>query len=159
MPLSTTDKLESILNHLNMVRSNCILLGKRLLAQGREKLARDMIVRGFQHDLSKISDDLEWRMLHSGKDISRKNLDRAIKRHRENNAHHVEHHNSVYEMSEGEIGELCCDVLSRCQEFGECVREWIDENIIEKNKISKDSQQYIWINNFLDILLENQFVK
>lgn len=159
MPLSSVEHIDSILKHLELVRNNCILLAKRLIVQGHDKFARDLIVRGFRHDLSKFFDDAEWCALHAGKDTPKDKLVLAIEHHRSVNDHHVEFWKSIHEMPELAVAEMCCDIMARCQEFGECFRDWIQKNIIHKHNLQKESNQYKWINKFVETLLENEFVK
>jgi hypothetical protein len=158
MPLSMIDHLENLTNHINMVRANCLLLGKRLIAQGRSEFGKDIIARGYAHDNSKF-EGIEWEYLHAGKDIPKEKLDLAIRKHVYNNDHHPEFHGGFEYMKEICVAEMACDLFARCQEFGECYRDWLTKNAVEKYKINTDSQQYKWLCGFAEILIENYFVK
>lgn len=159
MPLSPIEHIDSVLTHLNLVRNNCITLGKRLIERGREKIGRELIARGLKHDVSKLENDDEWMSLHAGKDVPKDKLQKAIEHHRSVNDHHFEFWKNTYDMPEICVAEMTCDIMARCQEFGEGLREWIAISVIEKYQISKESNQYNWINQFVEILLENEFVK
>lgn len=158
MPLSTIEHLDNLIGHIDRVRNNCLLLGKRLIAQGNEPLGLNIIYRGFRHDCSKFRGK-EWKYLHSGKDVPIDKLNEAIDLHRKRNSHHPEFHDGIQNMDRASTAEMVCDILARCQELGECFWDWAEANIIQKNKLSKKDEQYKWIYEFAEILLESQFVK
>jgi len=158
MPLTTIEHLDNLINHIDRVRNNCLLLGKRLIAQNQERLGLNIIARGFKHDVSKFQGK-EWKYLHSGKDVSIDKLNEAIDLHRKRNSHHPEFHDGIHNMDQASVAEMVCDILARCQELGECFWDWTEENIIKGKNLKKSDKQYKWIHQFAEILLESQFVK
>src|SRR5262249_42951772 len=84
--------LDALIRHLGLVRDACILLGKRLIAQGRPEFGRLLIARGFIHDVSKFY-GLEWehvRVDHAAPGSSPVR-ELAIEHHRKTNDHHPEY--------------------------------------------------------------------
>ena len=156
--LSQRDHLENLIRHIDLVREACLLLGKRLMDQGRGEFGRLLIAAGFQHDVSKFF-GIEWDYMHAGRDVPKEQLELAIKQHTRTNAHHPEYWGGVDNMPEIAVAEMICDWYARSQEFGTNLREWIKTNAIDKFKIDLESEQYKWINNFVDMLLEDHFVR
>lgn len=150
--------LDNLVRHIDLVREACLLLGKRLMEQGRKDFGRNIIARGFKHDVSKFF-GIEWDYLHAGRDVPKEQLELAIRQHTRTNDHHPEFHGGINNMAEEPIAEMVCDWYARSQEFGTSLRDWIKQNAIDKFGISLESQQYKWINQFVDILLEDHFVK
>lgn len=156
--LNTNDHLDNLIRHIELVRENTTLLGKRLIAKGRAEFGRLLIAKGFEHDVSKFY-GLEWSYLHTGKDTPKHELDLAVKQHTLTNSHHPEFWGGFGNMPELAIAELTCDWYARSQEFGTSIRDWIVETAIEKFNVDIDGEQYVWLNKFLDILLEDNFVR
>lgn len=158
MPLTTREHLDNLVRHIDLVREACLLLGKRLMDKGRVEFGKQLIARGFQHDVSKFF-GIEWDYLHAGRDVPKEQLEYAIKQHTRTNDHHPEFHGGVDQMPEIAVAEMVCDWYGRSQEFGTSLRDWIKQHAIEKFKIILDSEQYKWINNFVNLLLEDHFVR
>lgn len=156
--LTPRDHLDNLVRHIDLVREACLLMGKRLMESGRIEFGRLLIAAGFQHDVSKFF-GIEWNYLHAGRDIPKEQLELAIKQHTQTNSHHPEYWGGVGSMPEIAVAEMVCDWYARSQEFGTCLRDWITENAIDKFKIDLESEQYAWIVRFVNILLEDQFVK
>ncbi len=156
--LTPQEHLDNLVRHIDLVREACLLLGKRLMGQGRLEFGRLLIASGFQHDVSKFF-GIEWDYLHAGRDIPKDQLELGIKQHTRTNSHHPEYWGSVEDMPEIAVAEMVCDWYARSQEFGTCLRDWIKQNAIDRFKIDLESEQYKWINKFVDILLEDQFVR
>src|SRR5205823_14754210 len=72
--LTPEQHLDNLVRHIEMVRSACLLLGKRLMARGRPDFARLLIARGFAHDASKFF-GIEWEYLHAGPGVSEAQLE------------------------------------------------------------------------------------
>ena len=51
----TLSKIRSITRHIRNVEDNCLILGERLILQGRIDLGKQLIANGFIHDASKIT--------------------------------------------------------------------------------------------------------
>jgi hypothetical protein len=117
-----------------------------------------LIAAGHQHDVSKFF-GIEWNYLHAGRDIPFEQLSLAIRQHTETNSHHPEYWGGVDNMPEIAIAEMVCDWYARSQEFGTGLRDWIKQNAIQKFKIDLESDQMNWINKFVNILLEDHFVR
>jgi hypothetical protein len=156
--LTPREHLDNLVRHIDLVREACLLLGKRLMDQGRINFGRLLIARGFQHDVSKFS-GIEWDYLHAGRDVPKEQLELAIKQHTRTNSHHPEFHDGVENMGETDCAEMVCDWYARSQEFGTSLRDWIKSNAIDKFKIDLEGEQYKWIMKFVDILLEDHFVR
>jgi len=156
--LNTSDHLDNLIRHIELVRGATTLLGKRLIAKGRVEFGRLLIAKGFEHDITKFY-GIEWEYLHSGNDVPREQLALAIKQHVSVNSHHPEYWGGFENMPELAVAELVFDWYARSQEFGTCLRDWIIQTAIERFKIDVESEQYVWLTKFLDILLEDSFVR
>ncbi len=150
--------LDNLLRHKELVKDAAILLGKRLMEQGQAELGKQIIVRGFSHDASKFR-GIEWEYLHAGNDVDKDSLHLAIRQHQCFNAHHPEYWGGMENMDQVSIGELCCDWLARAQEFGTDLRTFIKEKANGRFHIDSCSQQKAWMDEFLEILLEDAFVR
>jgi hypothetical protein len=147
--------LDNLIRHIELVRDGCILIGKRLIAQGRIDFGRLLIARGHVHDASKFC-GIEWRYLHQGNKIT-KNVAQAIQQHVETNSHHPEFRGGLENMEEIDVAEMVCDWYARSQEFGTGLRDWIKTNAVPKYKIDLEGDHYRWIVKFIDLLLEPAF--
>lgn len=156
--LTPEEHLDNLVRHIELVREACLLLGKRLMARGKKEFGRILISKGFIHDASKFH-GIEWEYLHAGNDIPKEKLDLAVKQHVMTNCHHPEYWGGIENMPEVYIAELVCDWYARSQEFGTGLRTWIKDVAMDRFKIDVKSEQYQWLTNFVNILLENHFVK
>ncbi|VTS05637.1 DUF5662 family protein [Tuwongella immobilis] len=150
------EHLENLVRHIELVREACLLLGRRLIAQGRIDLGRILIGLGHVHDASKFH-GIEWQYLHVGPDAPPEKLAMAIAQHTQTNPHHPEYWGGVENMPEIYVAEMVCDWYARSQEFGTSLRDWIRSEAITRFKIDHESEQYAWIQQFLDLLLLNSF--
>jgi hypothetical protein len=158
MPLSPQEHLDNLVRHIDLVRGACLLLGRRLMAQGRQEFGRILIARGFEHDVSKFS-GIEWDYLHAGKDIPKDQLELAIRQHVRTNSHHPEYWGGFTNMPEIAVAEMVCDWYARSQEFGTALRDWIIGQAVERFGIDVASEQYEWVQRFVALLLEDHFVR
>jgi len=156
MPISAEDHIDNLVRHIRLVQDACLLLGTRLIRQGHTTFGRQLIARGFQHDVSKFS-GIEWKYLHSGKDVPKHSLKESIEHHQETNDHHPEFWGGISEMSDICVAEMVCDCFARSQEFGTGLRDWFDKIAVKKYKIPKDD--IVRINKYINLLLEDPFVK
>jgi hypothetical protein len=62
-------------------------------------------------------------------------------------------------MPEIAVAEMVCDWYARSHEFGTSLRDWIKTEAVDRFKIDLESEQYKWINSFVNILLEDRFVR
>lgn len=140
------------------MRNNCIVLGKKLIDQGREEFGRLLIARGFRHDNSKFS-GIEWNFLHQGNEIAKTKIALAAKHHAETNSHHPEYHGGFNNMPDIDIAEMACDSLARAMEFGTDLREWIDGDGMKRYGFTNKDENYILLMKYVDLLLEDSFVR
>lgn len=153
--MSIDKHLDNLIRHIELVREAGILLGRRLIAQGRTDFGRLLIAKAHAHDESKFY-GIEWRYLHRGSALT-EDVEQAIQQHVETNAHHPEFWGGVENMPEIYVAEMICDWYARSQEFGTGLREWVKSSAVPKYKIDLDGDQMKWINQYLDMLLEPAF--
>src|SRR5947209_10370195 len=120
--LTPEQHVDNLVRHIEMVRAACLLLGKRLMAQGRHDLGRILIARGFVHDASKFF-GIEWDYLHAGRDVPPAELELAIRQHTRTNQHHPEYWGGFESMPEVSVAEMVCDWFARGAEFGTGLRD------------------------------------
>lgn len=154
--LSPEDHLDNLVRHIRLVQDATLLLGKRLIAAGRESFGRDLIKRGFVHDASKFH-GIEWDFLHQGPDVPEEDLRKAIVQHVTTNDHHPEYWGGVEKMPEIAIAEMVCDWYARSQEFGTGLREWSEKQASERFHIRRNTKTWKTIHGFIDILLDSAF--
>lgn len=149
--------LDNLLRHIELVREAGILLGKRLMTNGRPDFGRLLIARVHEHDNSKFF-GIEWEFLHRPKSaVADEDLQRAIKQHRNTNRHHPEYHGGFDKMDEIDVAEFLCDVYARSTEFGTSVRDWIEGKAVERYNINRDGDRYRWLQAFMKLLLDEPF--
>jgi hypothetical protein len=156
--LSLEQHLDNLIRHIELVREACILLGKKLIANDRHYFGRLLIAKGFEHDTSKFY-GIEWDYLHSGRDVPKDKIECAIRQHVYCNDHHPEFWNGVDHMPEIALAEMVCDWYARSQEFGTCLRDWINTTAVNKYQIDITSASYTSIQGFVDLLLEDPFIR
>lgn len=145
--------LEAIIRHKEYVRESCIFLAKKLIKLERYDIALKLVQAGYAHDNSKFN-NLEFLYLNkNGNGL----FEAALTNHVHNNSHHVEYWGEFSNMPEIAIAELAVDWLSRSQEFGSDVKDYIEETAIKKYSINKKSIQYKWLIYYIDLLLEDRF--
>jgi len=152
------EHLNNLVRHIQLVHEACLLLGRRLIARGETDFGRLLIAKGFQHDKSKFY-GIEWRFLHQGKDTPRPELNRAIQQHIETNDHHPEYWGGIQHMPRMAVAEMVCDWYARSQELGTALRSWITLEAVQKFGIDLKGDQYVWIQDFVSVLLEDPFVR
>lgn len=156
--MNTIEHIENLCRHIDLVRENCLLLGKRLIEKGEEQLGVQLIARGYKHDNTKFF-GIEFDYLHVGPDVPDKELKYAVDVHQSGNDHHPEYWGGFEEMPRIAVAEMTCDWLARAQEFGTALRDWIDEKAVQKYNINKRGKRYKWIKEFVDLLLQDSFKK
>lgn len=152
--MTDLEKLEKITRHINNVRENCELLGKKLIEKGETALGRQLIANGFTHYNSKFF-GIEWEYLDGAGDKDKQEL--AIRQHNLVNLHHPNAWSSIKEMPRLYIAEFVADVCARASEFGTNVREWVDNSATKKYAFTKRDKVYREIVEFLNLLLEKPF--
>lgn len=156
--LSPLEHIDNLWYHIRLVQDNCLFLGKALLKQGHEEIGRTLIANGLQHDYSKFFGD-EWKSLHAGKDAPKQDVNEAIKKHNTSNKHHPEFWGGIEKMEEIYVAEMVCDWSARSQERRTDLREWIEEEAVKKYQIKPEYKQWDQIKRFVDLLVEDHFVK
>lgn len=154
---SVDEHIDNLIRHIGLVREACILMGKRLIKSGRVEFGRLLIAKGFEHDVSKFY-GIEFEFLHAGPDVDKDSLYLAIRHHSSTNQHHPEYHGGIENMPELAVYEMVADWYARAQEFGTCLRDWIDEVAVEKFKINVSGEVKSWIDKATNILLESAFL-
>lgn len=155
--LSVDDHIDNLTRHIDLVRAACTLMGKRLISSGRVEFGRLIIARGYEHDVSKFY-GIEWDYMHAGKDTPKEQLSLAIHQHVRTNQHHPEYWGSIENMPELAVYEMVADWYARSQEFGTCLRDWINEVAVEKFQININGEVKAWIDNATNTILESAFV-
>lgn len=156
--LSVEEHLDNLVRHIDLVRQAGLLLGKRLMAKGRQDFGRLLIAKCYEHDVSKFK-GIEWKYLHAGRDVPKDELALAVQQHQETNSHHPEYHGGFENMGEMDVAEMVCDWYARSQEFGTGLRDWVQKSAISRFKIDTESEQYRWVEKFINLLLEDHFVR
>lgn len=156
----TLKKLEIIQRHKDNVQDACNLLGRRLIEraknEGEIEFAIQLIIQGYLHDLSKF-DLFERDFLIGNED--KETLKLAIYKHQASNKHHVEFWKSVDNMPRLFLAELVCDLYARSAEMGTNLRDFIKDTLVPQYEISTSGKAYKTIKEFVDVILENEFVK
>lgn len=156
-----SDLLENVIRHIRNVQDNCIILGERLIANGKPFLGRMLIHNGFQHDASKLV-GIEWEYLKYT-NIKRLNKEKmlnfkaSLQQHVTTNKHHPECWGNIHEMPDIFIAEMVCDWKARSEEFGTSLYDWIDEEATKKFNFTKNDDIYKKIMEFVNILCNRPF--
>lgn len=153
---NTLRRLDSVMRHIEHVRENCELLGRRYIEKGEIDFGIQLIRRGLIHDNSKLV-GLEFKWLTQ--DDNKPLLKEAIESHQRTNDHHVEAWGLIEDMPPIALAELVCDLRARSTEFGTDLREYFAEDFMPKYKVAKGSRVYKHLKEALDLLLEKPFKK
>lgn len=148
--------IDNLLRHLQLVRGATQLLGRRLMWHGQSVFGRLLIARGLVHDNSKFF-GIEWDYLHAGNDVPKDVLENAICQHQLTNQHHPEYWGGINKMPDIALAEMVCDFYARSQEFGTNLRYWINTTAAARYLPEPDCVAKI--NHYIDILLEDAFVR
>lgn len=143
-------KIEKIVNHKNNVIKNGHLLAMYFAKESKYELAKTIIKLSYEHDQSKF-DGIEWEGLL---DVNHPKFKDALTHHRSVNKHHIEYWPSIDHVPEEYLAELLIDLISRAQEQVKDVRVWIDEVLINRHGLKKDSMVYIKIQTWLNAIIE-----
>jgi hypothetical protein len=149
------NKIDDIIRHIEHVRDNCMLLGERLIQQGKKDMGRLLIANGFVHDNSKFY-GVEWDYLNS--DTEDPELLRiAVSQHNRTNQHHPEYWGGIDLMPSLYVAEMVCDWKARSGEFGTSLQDWIEGGAATKFDYTKDSEVYRRIIFYTGMLCEKPF--
>lgn len=153
----TISKVEKLLRHISNVQEACELLGRKLIIKGEIELGVQLIALGQIHDNSKWF-GIEWDFIVSTPEFNEM-AKLAAQHHNRTNKHHPEFWGNINLMPRLYIAEMCCDWLSRANEFGTNVWEYVKEKAIPRYEISPNGKVYKWIKEFFDMLLEKPFIE
>lgn len=148
----TIQKVESILQHIKKVESNCAKLGKLLIEKGNNDFGIRLIAAGRMHDLSKFS-EFEFKYLWPGE----KYFEDALIVHQQANNHHPECWRNIHEMPTLFIAEMVCDCVARAQEFGTDVRSWFENEATVKYGFTMEDPVGKAVTEYLNLLLTPKF--
>lgn len=156
----TLKKVDSLYRHIEEVQRNCRLLGERLIEQGKDELAVQLIRNALVHDQSKFS-GIEWDYLLNESESAedKQNLALAIRHHNRTNLHHPEAWLGIKNMPPVFIAEMVCDWKARSSEFGSSVKDWIDNGAAQRFQYTKRDKVYKDIMFFTKLLLDEPFKK
>lgn len=150
--------VDNLLRHIRLVQQNCELLAERMIDEGRMEFARILLANSQIHDASKWH-GVEWLYLHQGTDVPRDKVDMAVCQHQKTNMHHPEYWGGLANMPEIYIAEMVCDWYARSQEFGKDLREWIKTVAAERFSFQLAPKQAEQIHTFVEMLLQDTFVR
>ena len=148
------EKLDSVLRHIENVRHNCEIVGRKLIEQGEIDLGKRLIANGLLHDNSKFF-GVEW--FHLDGDATKSKLEIAIAHHNSTNQHHPEYWLGIENMPRLYLAELVCDWSARASEFGTSIREWVVNGASERFGYKKGDKTYKAIMEFVDMLCDKPF--
>jgi len=158
----TLEKIRAIARHIRNVQDNCFLLGEKLILKGEINLGKQLIANGYIHDASKFG-GIEFEYLSSGnptEEGAKLKMRLAIQQHQKTNCHHPESWSGgIKSMPDVFLAEFCCDVKARSEEFGTCLRDWIENNATKKWNFTKDDDVYKKIMEYVDLLCDKPFEK
>lgn len=156
---TTLSKIHRLTRHIRNVEDNCVLLGTKLIQQGKIELGHKLIANGMIHDSSKFS-GIEFEFL-SDNDVLKKEtklkMKLAIHHHNSTNPHHPEFWGDISLMPTIFLCECICDWKARSEEFGTSLRDWIHDVATKRWKFDRESKTYKEIMFFVDLLCEKPF--
>ncbi len=150
-------KLDAIERHCEHVRESGALLARRMLQKGyNERLCVALLRNCRTHDASKFSGIEFDHLLYSD---NKEAMKLAVETHRQTNSHHASFWSSINEMPDLFLFEMGVDLLSRSQEMGEDIFEYIKTDFLKKHNLTTSSRVYKKLKEALDILLDKKFEK
>lgn len=155
-------RLSNLLRHVENVRDDCLLLGRRLIERGDEDLGLQLIANGQVHDNSKFR-GIEWEYLNDGAfprpdpDPNREMFLVAHRQHVTTNMHHPEFWGDIADMPPIFLAEMVCDWHARSSEQGTDLLEWVKDRATERFKFPVSGRVYKDIKGYVELLLERKF--
>lgn len=153
---SALQKLELIKRHKLNVIDNAEILARKLIELGEIDFGIKLICSSWTHDLSKYF-SIEWKWLLQDKD--KEMLKLAMEDHRAKNPHHPEYWGGIDNMPVFCLAELVCDLKARSAEQGTCLKDFLKDIYYPKHNIKLNSKVDKQIRRFVDLLLDDSFVK
>jgi len=155
--MTDKEKVRTIMKHIRRVEDNCIMLGYKLMDNGNFDLGMALIIRGREHDLSKLNSQYEFKHLV----LNDEEFTHALRVHQQSNRHHPEYYiskgNSIHDMYKVDIAEMVCDCCARGQEFGTDIKKWFEEEATVKYNFKMTDNTGKLITLYLDLLLTPKF--
>lgn len=156
----TMAKLRSIVRHIKNVEDNGLILGTKLIERGDIKLGHNVIANCMVHDASKFHGiEFEYLSLNNPKEEETKSkLKLAIHHHQTTNHHHPEYWDrGITSMPDVYVAEMVCDWKARSEEFGESLRDYINDKATKQYGFSREDTVYKKIMEFVDLICEKPF--
>ncbi len=150
----TLQRLEVVIRHIENVRDNTIVLGRKLIECGEVQFGKQLIALGHIHDNSKFH-GIEF--LHLNEDATKTRLEIAVTQHSSTNPHHPEYWSGINLMPRIYLAELVCDWSARASEFGTSLREWAEDGGAKRFGYKKTDRVYREIMEFVDMLCDKPF--
>ncbi len=150
--MTTEEKIEEILSHIQRVQTNCYRLGLILLKNGEAELGKNLIANGQIHDNSKFK-GFEFDSLFRNETL----LKEAATHHAQTNPHHPEYWGTIHLMPPLYVAEMVCDWAARSSEFGTDLRDWIENKATKRYNFSLTSPIATSINLYTNLLLKPKF--
>jgi uncharacterized protein DUF5662 len=150
-------RIDSIRRHIKNVQDAAELLAHRLIEKGEVDFAINLLANVMVHDQSKYK-GIEFQSLNTFEE-DKELFALALKQHWSTNQHHPEYWGEISGMPRIYIAEMICDLKARSEEFGTNLREYIKGEFAEKHKLTARCRPMIYINYFLDLLLDKPFKK
>jgi hypothetical protein len=161
----TLDKIHALARHIRNVEDNCLYLGEKLIGRGEINLGKQLIANGYVHDTSKFY-GIEFDNLSSStsantqEENAKLKMRMAIQHHTLTNKHHPEAWSQgIREMPDVYLAEMVCDLKARSEEFGNDLRQWINENTTKRFGFTKEDDVYKKIMEYVDLLCPKLFEK
>lgn len=155
---ATQKKVDSILRHIDEVQRNCRRLAERLIENGEEDLALQLVRNSLVHDMSKLS-GIEWECLsiNDGDSVDETRLEIAISNHNKTNPHHPEYWDGIKNMPDVYVAEMVCDWKARSAEFGTSLLEWVNDGAALRYGFTKRDKIYRKIVGYINLIVEEKF--
>lgn len=156
------EQLTDIIEHKKFVFETIGKIALKLLTQGQDEMALEIMKRGFLHDISKLQNDEFYGMaefaydkdsLKNPKDKISDEKQNAINLHWNRNEHHPEYWTDISQMKDIDILELTCDFYSRSLQFGTNMLEFLEQR--QKDRFHFPQDIYDKIVKYYYLIEEN----
>jgi hypothetical protein len=156
-------RLDNLLRHVENVRDDCVLLGRRLIEAGEDDLGLRLIANGHVHDASKFN-GIEWEYLNDNEwpfpgdnGIRLAAFKLALHQHVTTNQHHPEYWGGIEQMPSVFLAECLCDWHARSSEQGSNLHDWVRVQAPERFKYPTSGRVHKELKRFMELLLEKPF--
>jgi hypothetical protein len=157
----TLAKINRLARHIRNVEDNCVLMGTKLIEMGNIELGKQLIANGMVHDASKFY-GIEFENLsgeeHCKEETAKLKLRMSIHQHNSTNLHHPEAWaGGIKTMPNVYLAECVADWKSRSEEFGESLRDYINDKATKRWDFDKNDDIYKQIMEFVDLVCDKPF--